>query len=433
MTRIGALRKGGYRILIANVGARLAALGALALGTLLVARTGGAAAVGIYALLRVVPGLVGVVVSSGLPGAVTFFLAGPRADDRRLPLTVVAIALIGGIAGTVLWAAFSPLVGPHLFPGLSLGLVLLGGTTVLTQLLVATAKSCSQGSDDLPGANLVIVNEELLFLPAYGALWLLGADGYAAVVIGLLAADVGSFAWGWARLARRGFFRAATRPGYRLAREIAVYGMRQQVGGVMTLLNLRLDFILLNLLAGPAVLGVYAIASKFAELLKIPGMALTYVLYPQYAKDGLAKASTKARRLMPKAAMITGGLALPLIPLTPLIIPLAYGADFKGAIVPAQIIILGLVLDGLGGVITGYLYGVGRPGLNSWAMGVGLAVTVILDVALIPPYGATGAAIASAVAYVTSTLALIWFYFWLGRTEPVHTWTASKLSEADAQ
>jgi peptidoglycan biosynthesis protein MviN/MurJ (putative lipid II flippase) len=66
-------------------------------------------------------------------------------------------------------------------------------------------------------------------------------------------------------------------------------------------------------------------------------------------------------------------------------------------------------------------------------MAAGLAVTVVLDVALIPPYGATGAAIASAVAYVTSTLALIWFYFWLGRTEPMHTWKASKLSEADAQ
>ena len=39
-------------------------------------------------------------------------------------------------------------------------------------------------------------------------------------------------------------------------------------------------------------------------------------------------------------------------------------------------------------------------------MGGGLVVTVALDLALIPPFGATGAAIASAVAYVTSTLAL---------------------------
>jgi len=34
---------------------------------------------------------------------------------------------------------------------------------------------------------------------------------------------------------------------------------------------------------------------------------------------------------------------------------------------------------------------------------------------------------------VTSTLALVGFYVWLGRTETRRTWTASNLSKADAQ
>jgi O-antigen/teichoic acid export membrane protein len=418
------------RVLAANVGARLGALGALALGTLFVARTGGATAVGVYTLVRVLPGLVGVVVSTGLPGAVTFFLAGPRREDRRTPWTVVAIMLAGGLVGTALWFAGTPLLGRHLFPDLSTGLVLLAGVTVFTQLLVATAKSCSQGSEDMAGANLVIVNEELMFLPAYGALWLLGASDFTAVVAGLLVADVLAFAWGWARLARRGFFRGARRPDLALGRELAVYGMRQQVGGVMTLLNLRLDFILLSVMAGPAVLGVYAVASKMAELLKLPGMALTYVLYPQYARMGPEAATARARALMPKATALTAGAALPLVPLAAVLIPLLYGADFRAAVLPAQIIAIGLALDGLGGVITGYLYGVGRPGLNSWAMGVGLAVTIGLDLALIPSHGAIGAAIASAAAYLISTAALVWFYLRSTRTLPRPAWTTT-LTEAD--
>jgi len=44
-------------------------------------------------------------------------------------------------------------------------------------------------------------------------------------------------------------------------------------------------------------------------------------------------------------------------------------------------------------------------------MAAGLALTLLLDVALIPRFGAIGAATASAVAYATSTLALMWF-FW---------------------
>jgi O-antigen/teichoic acid export membrane protein len=434
MKRIGALREGVLGVLMANVGARLVALGSLALATLFVARTGGAVAVGIYALVRVLPGLVGVVAALGLPGAVTVVVAGPQRHDRRLPLSLVALMLAGGTAGTLAWTLAGPFLHAHLFGELSLGLVLLAGTTVLTQLIVATAKSSSQGTEDMRGANRVIVNEELMFLPAYGAMWLAGMHGNTAVVVGLLAADVITFILGWARLARRGFFRGATAPSYRLAREVSVYGLRQQVGGVMTLLNLRLDFILLSLMAGPAVLGVYAIASKVAELLKIPGMALTYVLYPRYARLGPQAAAARVRSLMTKATLITAVGAVPLALSAGIVIPAAYGAEFQDAVLPAQIIVAGLVLDGLGGVLTAYLYGIGRPGLNSWAMAAGLAVTVALDLLLIPSHGAVGAAVASAVAYLTSTFALVWFYWWLGRSRPAAAWKANTntLTEADA-
>jgi O-antigen/teichoic acid export membrane protein len=433
MSRIARLRAGTYGVLIANVGARVAALVALALSTVLVAWTGGPTAVGIYALARVMPGLVGVVMSSGLPGAVPYFLGGPHRDDRRLPLTLLGMALVGGAVGTALWTAASPLLGSLLFPDLSLTLVLLTGLTVLTQLLVATAKACSQGSDDLPGANRVIVNEELLFLPAYGLLWLAGVHGYEAAVAGLLLADVAAFALGWRRLIRRGFFRSAARPSVGLARRVAAYGLRAQLGGVIFLLNLRLDFILLSALAGPAVLGIYAVASKFAELVKIPGMALTYVLYPQYAREGPDKAPANARRVMRKAGLGTAVAIVPLGLSASFVIPAVYGDAFEPAIVPAQIILIGLSLEGVTGVITGFLYGVGRPGLNSWAMAAGLLVTVALDLALIPPFGAIGAAVASAAAYLIVTLALVSFFWWLGRSESHAAWSAGSLSRAGAR
>jgi O-antigen/teichoic acid export membrane protein len=404
----------------------------LSLATLVVARTNGPAGVGVYALIRVLPGLIGVVISAGLPGAVTYFLAGPDRTDRRLPLTVVAMALIGGSVGAALWMAGAPLFAAWIFPKLSLGLVLVAGVTVLTQLFVATAKSSSQGTDDLPGANRVIVNEELMFLPAYGALWLIGLHGYAASIAGLLLADVATSVLAWRRLARRGFFGHAAPPSTELGRRIAGYGLRAQLGGIVTLLNLRLDFILLNVLAGPAILGVYAIASKFAELLKIPPLALTYVLYPKYAQQDNATARSKARKLLPKAGLLTAASIVPLWFAATYLIPALYGSDFRGAIAPAHIILFGLALEGVAAVITALLYGIGRPGLNSWAMGAGLAATVVLDVLLIPSFGATGAAIASAAAYTSSTLALLWFFWWLAR-DGSSAWARATISEADVR
>lgn len=425
--------RGRYSGLMGNVAARLAALVSLALATLMVARYGGPAAVGIYVLLRVLPSLVGVVVSAGLPGAVTYFLAGPHRDDRRLPLTIVGIAVLGGATGAALWVAASPLLGRALFPDLAGSLVALAGLAVLTRTVVATAKSCSQGSHDLRGANRVIFTEEFMFLPVYGSLWAAGLHGYAAVVAGLLIADVATFSLAWSHLIRRGFFRRAARPSIELGRRVAAYGIRAQVGGVITLLNLRLDFILISVLTGPAVLGVYAVASKFAELIKILGMALTYVLYPRFASDGLVDAAAKARALMPRAGLLTAAAVVPLWLAAGFVIPAFYGSAFGPSIVPAQIILLGLALEGVAGVVTGFLYGAGRPGLNSWAMGAGLAVTLILDVLLIPRYGAVGAATASAIAYVTSTLALVWFFRRVSRSLPTAAWEKSELVGADAR
>ncbi len=406
-----------YGVLVSNVAARLVALGALSLATLVVARSGGPPAVGAYALLRVLPSLVGVVCSAGLPGAVAYFLAGPARHDRRAPLTLLAMAVGGGCAGGALWLAATPLTTRALFPEVSASLVAAAAVAVATRVLAATAKSCSQGSGDLPGANRVIVTEELNFLPAYGLVWLAGARGYGAVVGGLVLADLATIALAWSRLVRRGFFREAARPSRELARRVAGYGMRAQVGGVITLLNLRLDFVLMSVLASPAVLGVYAVASKYAELVKVLSVALSYVLYPRFASDGATGAAeSRARAMLPRAGLLTAAAVLPLWVAAGTVVPGIYGSSFHGAVLPAQIILLGLVLDGVGGVITGYLYGVGRPGLNSAAVAVGLVVTLLLDLLLIPRYAATGGATASACAYSISTLALVGFFVRLTRS-----------------
>jgi O-antigen/teichoic acid export membrane protein len=402
--------------LASNVVARLGALVSLALATLLVAHLGGPAAVGVYALLRVLPSLAGVVVSAGLPGAVTYFLAGVGRADRRLPSTILAMAILGGGVGAGLWAVGSPVLARVFFPELTVGLVAWAGLTVPTQLQVATVKSFCQGSDDMRGANWVILLEEFTFLPAYVALLILGIRGDVAIIAGLLLADVATFAWTWSRIVRRGGFEEARRPSLSLARTIAGYGTRAQVGGVLTLLNLRLDFAILGAIAGPAVLGTYAIASKFAELLKILPMALTYVLYPKYSAETRSAAYAHARPLLPRAGLLVASAALPLWLAVTYLLPLVYGDRFRPAIEPAHILLIGLAAEGVAGVITAFLYGIGQPGLNSLAMGAGVLVTVVLDLVLIPRFGAIGAAAASSAAYVSSTAVLAVFFFRLTRS-----------------
>jgi O-antigen/teichoic acid export membrane protein len=390
-----------------NVVARVVALAALAGATVLVARTGGASAVGAYALLRVLPGLFGVLAACGLPGATAFFLAGPRRSEPGLGRAIVELMVVGGVVGTVAWWVLTPVLHSVFLSSISEASVLLAGLTVFTQLPVAVGKGVLQGLEDLPGTNRVIGLEELTFLPAYAAFWAAGVSGAGLIIWALIVADASVSVYAWSRIKTRadGFARGSARLS--LVAEIARFGIRGQVGGIVGLLNLRLDFAVLGALAGPAVLGVYAVASKYAELLRLPGLALTWVMYPRIARRGREQVARSIRGLLPRAIGLTLTIGLVLALAAHLLLPALYGPEFAGAVVPAWILIGGLLLQGASGLATAYLYGIGRPGLNSLALGAGLLLTLALDLALIPRFGAVGAATASAVAYLTADLLLI--------------------------
>jgi lipopolysaccharide/colanic/teichoic acid biosynthesis glycosyltransferase/O-antigen/teichoic acid export membrane protein len=404
------------RLAASNLGAQAGALASVSLASLLVARAGGATVVGEYALLRVLPWLFGVVFSSGLPTSSAFFMAGDQRQDRRLRPTLSAQAVAGAALGSAVWLVCVVPFQHLFFRQLPLSLVAIMAVVVTTQLLTVTAKGCCQGGGDIAGANLIIVTEELWFIPAYLSVLLLeGNMGTASVVNALLISGTLATATGLMRLQWRGFFRNWGVPSWALAKRIAGFGARGQLGNMLWLMNLRFDFLLLGALAGPAVLGIYAIASKVAELMRLVPTAINYVFYPRFARLDQATATAEMRRLLPRTTALTLALT-PVLMVCALALPIVYGQAFRGAIVPAEIIILGLSVEGAAAIASAYLLGRGRPGLNSVGMGIGTTITVTLDILLIPRYGVIGAAITSAVAYLVTTAVLVILATRLART-----------------
>ncbi len=382
----------------------------------MVARAGGPTVLGEYALLRVLPWLFGVVFSCGLPTASAFFLAGDHRKDRRLRPTLVLMALAGTTLGSLAWLACAEFFQGVFFKAMAVRLVALAAVLVTTQLVTVTAKACCQGNRDIAGANLVIVAEELWFVLVYPlVLVAVGNRGIDSVIIALIASGALAGLTGIWRLARQGFFGDWDLPSAGLAKKIGVYGARGQLGNMLWLTNLRFDFVLLGALAGPAVLGIYAVASKFAELLRLAPTAINYVLYPRFANLGSEQATAEGRRLLPQATALTL-LLTPFVAIIAYFGPvLLYGSAFRGAVAPAEIIIFGLSIEGAAAVSSAYLLGVGRPGLNSIGMGVGATITVTLDLILIPKYGALGGAITSAITYAATTVTLTFIAYRVAR------------------
>jgi O-antigen/teichoic acid export membrane protein len=416
-----------------NLFARVGAIASLSLASVLVARVAGPAGVGTLVLLRVLPWLAGLLLGTGCYGAAPYFLSGPGRSESRYRTTIPAMTLIAGVVGAVLWVAVAPLLQQHFYSELSVALVALASVTVITQVLESTAMACSQGFDDLDGSNRIIFLDEFLFLPVYGLFLLTGMDPYLAMVVALPLVDLMTAVPGWVRLWRLGFFTNAGRPSLTLARRVAAFGFRAQLGSIALLLNARLDFAIVGALVGPAALGIYAVASRYAELVRLPSLAMNYVLYPSYARDGRTVAADKARTMIRQIGWIPAAAAVPMALAGPIVLPLFFGPEFSKAALPAAVLLVGLVLVGVGGIISAFLTGVGRPGLNSLAIAAGLPVTLGLDLLLIPPFGVTGAAAASAAAYLTTTAVLLVSFKKVARATSPTAETAREVSRTESE
>src|SRR5439155_1080446 len=136
----------------------------------------------------------------------------------------------------LVWLAATPLLARTFFPDDSVACIAWASVTVATQLLLTVGKTSLQGLSDRRGGDLVIAAAEVAFLPCYLLTVLLGVRGAPGLVLALALADLAVAVEAWRRVARHTHHGSRLRiaaPRLDLAREILVYGVRGQVGGMI--------------------------------------------------------------------------------------------------------------------------------------------------------------------------------------------------------
>jgi O-antigen/teichoic acid export membrane protein len=210
------------------------------------------------------------------------------------------------------------------------------------------------------------------------------------------------------------------RPSARLARKALGFGGRSHAGRVMMLGNFRLDQWFVGAMAGPHELGLYSIAVAFSEVLFYLPTALTISQRPYLVRAARGEAARRAARAFRASLVVTAAAAVCVILLAPILCVTIFGSDFRGSIGDLRVLAAGaggvLALKLLGNALTAQ----GRPGLATAGAAVAFAVTLGLDIALIPAYGGLGAAIASTVAYSAGGVACAFIFLRFFRV-PVRT------------
>src|SRR5689334_2679725 len=178
-------------------------------------------------------------------------------------------------------------------------------------------------------------------------------------------------------------WRAGIRPRLsvdkRLAADMSKYGAKVQAGTVTGTVNQNLDQMVMAAWLPAADLGLYVAAVSAATLPQVLSQAVQTVSTP-----GIARAETVAarvsvlQRIFQRYWVFSGVMTCLLAAVLPVAIPLVFGTAFKGAIGPAEILLLGTFLIGAKEVLAIGANALGDPWLSSKAQIWAVGVTVVM-------------------------------------------------------
>lgn len=233
--------------------------------------------------------------------------------------------------------------------------------------------------------------------------------------------DVGTALWLWALtlpllpVSRMLVIRSLVgfgRPKVRLLTQMVVRGLKYHIGSLSLALILRVDILLLAALVDVREVGKYALAVTLTELALRAGEASSQVaVRVQISPDEAASARVTAR-VARLNALIGLLLLCALIAVGPFVIEHVFGPSFGGAEAAVLALAPGIAALGLQRPLGAFIVRQDRPIILSIGMSVGLAANLAINVALIPKWGIVGAGVASSLVYVGLA---IWLSAWFVR------------------
>ena len=200
------------------------------------------------------------------------------------------------------------------------------------------------------------------------------------------------------------------RPNLRLLRESISFGVRAWIGTLADSLGFRIDQILLVIIASETALGFYVVAVNLSEiLLYFPGAVATALL-PLAAQSAPVPRLAQTLKAFRSAAYVTLATLILSAVLGPPLIPLVFGSAFRASVTPFLLLLPGLIGFTALIVFSNALFASSLPTRSSVAAIACFLVGLALDIALIPFFGASGAAAAASGAYCAGGVTALLLY-----------------------
>lgn len=359
-------------------------------------------------LVLAVVGVAQLLADLGLSQSAGRYVATYRESDPGQVLHVVAVALRARVVSTAAVAA-ALVVGrgwiaawlgqPSLAPVLGVGAGLLVARSGYRFAVgVLQGWNCVEWCALLRGVESA---GRVVFVVAFVGLGL----GVVGAVVGFLAAGAAAAVVGLVLYRRRlanHVDRAADRADG-LGRDVLSYGVPLALTNGANVVEKKVDTLLVGLFAGPVAVGFYELAKQVSEFVVVPAASFGFSATPAYGESTAAGDDAGAARLYRSSIrhvlLLYVPAAVGLVLVARPTVTYLFGEQYAGAAPVLQVFAGFVVVQSLTAVTTGGLDYVGRAGTRATVKTVTAGSNVLLNLALIPQFGALGAAAATLLTY----------------------------------
>ena|SRR5919106_963564 len=370
----------------------------LSIGTgVITARLLGPTGRGELAAMLLWPALAAGLFTLGIRPALTYSLAAQRGEPPCLILMGLLLTFCAGLVA----AGCGAVIVPIWLQGYSPDVITFAQWAMLiapVTLLLRSAKGILQARGQYGFYNRNHYVPPLISLGALGALAFFGVLNPFTAAMAILSPPlpllIANLVW-IVRTERPRF----CEPAHSL-RELLSYGLRSWGKDVVGTLATEVDRAVLIGLVSPAALGLYVVAKHLARPTQALSNAVVTVLFPEASRVE----NKNAVRLVARAARISTAvscaLVLPLALAAPPLLELLYGQEFGAAAGPFRILLIDAVLLGFSSILMQAFMSLGRPGVVTALLVLGLVVNVIGMLLLVPAFGLPGAAFAVLISTI---------------------------------
>ena len=184
------------------------------------------------------------------------------------------------------------------------------------------------------------------------------------------------------------------------------------IGGILVINN-QTDIVMLGIFKPLDQVGIYRVAARLALFASFGLQAVNMVVAPRFAALYAKREIKRLQHLATRGAqvvlvfnlLITGFFVL----FGETFLKWIFGKDFTPAYIPLLILLIGQLVNSAAGSVGVLLNMSGHERDTACGLALAAGINILLNLALIPPLGPKGAAIATSVSMITWNVILWWF------------------------